>query len=396
MAVKGVFASDRHIQGARKGDFASAVLQLEPTGSAPLFALSSGMESVDASDTIVTWFEENHLSGRVGIVNAAGVGTSLEVEDASFIVPGSVFLVESTGEFVFVEQVVGNTLTVLRGFAETTAAAIDGSVTPVYIQKIGTGHEEGSSRPQAVSQLGYPRFNYVQIFRNAWDVTGTARAVEYLTGDLVAKSKADCARYHAEDIERSIIFGRKFLGVKKGKPFRMMDGINTQIKTNVEVAAGPTSWDDIDLFLQAIFSRNIKGKPNERIAFCGNTALRVLNNIARNYSMMNIEPGVTEFGMKVNKWITPFGDISLMTHPLMNENPLWSKDLYIYHPGAVRMRYLRRTIDKTYTQDSGDDTEYGVLTTELTVEYRAEITGGKFIGLSEAARPVMLTEQVQS
>ena len=35
MAVKGVFASDSNVQGTRRGDFATALLYVDPTGSAP-------------------------------------------------------------------------------------------------------------------------------------------------------------------------------------------------------------------------------------------------------------------------------------------------------------------------------------------------------------------------
>ncbi len=107
MAVKGVFASDQNIQGTRKGDFASALLQTQPTGSAPLLALTSGMQSKDAQDTVITWFEENHLAGRVGILNNAGVGVDLVVSeaDATQIIPGNIYLIESTGEHVFVDAV---------------------------------------------------------------------------------------------------------------------------------------------------------------------------------------------------------------------------------------------------------------------------------------------------
>ena len=45
MAVKGVFASDQNIAGTEKGSFANAILQLYPTGTAPLLGLSSVDES---------------------------------------------------------------------------------------------------------------------------------------------------------------------------------------------------------------------------------------------------------------------------------------------------------------------------------------------------------------
>ena len=391
MAVKGVFASDQNIVGSRKGDFASGILMTMPTGSAPLLALSSGMESVDASDTVITWFEENHLSGRINVTNNATTGTSFVVDDASQITAGLVFLVEATGEYVYVESVSGSTATVSRGFAGTTISALDGSSTAKPIQRISTAHEEGSSKPESIANLGFPRFNYMQIFRNPWDITGTARAVEFHTGDLVAKNKRDAGIYHSEDMERAMIWGRQAIGIQNGKPFRTMAGIQEQITTNVTAQVTNTTWTNIDQFLQDVFSRNVKGKPNERIAFCGNTVIATLNEIARidgNNTVLNLTTGQTDFGMKITKWMTPYGDVSLLTHPLFNESPLWTKDLMVLHPGAMRTRYLRRTKEDTNDKDgtrAGADADFGVLTTEMSVEYRAEITGGLYTGIDTAA-----------
>ena len=391
MAVKGVFASDQNIVGSRKGDFASGILMTMPTGSAPLLALSSGMESADASDTVVTWFEENHLSGRINITNNAGTGTSVVVDDATQVVAGLVYLIESTGEYIYIESVSGSTCTVTRGFGSSSASAVDGSSTAEPMQRIASAHEEGSSKPTSIANLGFPRFNYMQIFRNPWDVTGTARAVQYHTGDLVAKNKRDAGMYHSEDIERAMIWGTQAIGIQNGKPFRTMAGIQEQITTNVTAQGANTTWTELDQFLQDVFARNVKGKPNERIAFCGNTVIQVINAIARadgNQTQINLVPGQTDFGMKITKWMTPYGDVSLMTHPLFNENPVWTKDLMVLHPGAMRTRYLRRTHEDTNDRDgtrAGADADFGVLTTEMSVEYRSEITGGLFTGIDTAA-----------
>jgi len=388
VAVKGVFASDQGIQGDRKGDFAAALLQVNPTGTAPLLALSSGMESADAADTVVTWFEENHISGRINLTNNAGTGVSIIVDDVSIVVAGAIFILEASGEYVFVQSISGSTLTVIRGFAGTTITAIDGSSTPKPIQRIATAHEEGSAKPVAVANLGFPRFNYLQIFRNAWDVTGTARNVDFHTGNLVAKNKRDAGFFHAEDIERAMWFGLKSIGVKNGKPFRTMDGILSQITTNVIVEGGSTTQLELNDHFEAVFGRNIKGKPNERIAFCGNKVITVINAIAVIDGVNNLSPGQTEFGFKIAKWLTPYGDLSLMTHPLFNESPVWTENLYTLHPGAIRTRWLRRTHEDTNDRDgtrAGADADFGVFTSELSVEYRAELTGGKFTGINTAA-----------
>jgi len=388
MAVKGVFASDQNIQASRKGDFAAGLLQVVPTGSARLLSLSAGMEEKDAIDTITTWFEENHLSGRNTITNNAGTGTTMVFSDATQVEVGQVYMAEASGEYVFIDAITGSSATVTRGFGDTSPGALDGSVTPVPLQLITQATEEASARPVAIANIGFPRFNYIQTLRHAWDVSGVAQAVEYHTGPVVAKNKRDAALFHAEAIERAIIWGKKAIGTLNSRVFRTMDGIRYQLSSNIASQASDTDWDDLDTFLQAIFEKNIKGKPNERIVFCGNTVVRVLNKIARLDGITNLVPGETSFGLKVTKWETPFGDISLMTHPLMNESPLWTKDMLVIHPGAVRMRWLRRTFEDSYDRDgtrAGVDADFGVMTSDCCIEYMAEATGGYYSGIDTAA-----------
>lgn len=393
MAVKGIFLSDSNIQGSRVGDFASGLLQTEQAGSAPLLSLSAGMNSADATDVVVTWFEENNLAGRVLVTDDnSSSDTAITLQKADEVTANTIFLVESTGEYIYVESVTGLVATITRGFGGTTPAAINGATAgaPGYvgIQRISTAFEEGSSKPTSIANLGFPRFNYMHLFRNSWDVTGTAKAIQHHTGDVVAKNKRDAASLHAVDMERAILFSRKAVGTQNGKPFRTMDGVIPQLSSNVQAAGGTTTWEAVDLFLENVFARNIKGQPNERIAFCGNQCLRVLNGIAKLDGQMNIEVGEPSFGIKVMKWITPFGDISLMTHPMLSESPLWTKDMLVLHPGAMRTRYLRRTHEDNNDMDgsrAGVDADFGVLTTEMCVEYRAEATGGYMTGFTAAA-----------
>lgn len=393
MAIKGVFASDSNISGTRKGDFASAIMQLYPTGTAPFFAMSSGMQSADATDPVITWFEEAHLTGRhVFTADAAGTAAAnlLSIDDSSDYVAGTVVLVETTGEYLYISSTPSSTsILVERGFAGTTIAAITGSGgSPYHCQLIGNAFEEGSNRPIGMANIGYPRFNYMQIFRNSWDVTRTAKKTEYYTGDIIAKNKGDCMIAHSEAIEKSMWFGKRTMGIRNGRTYRTMDGVLSQITTNITTAQATTTFDQMDAFIKPIFEKNIKGKPNERIAFCGNGVISVVNKITAVNTTMYIEPGETEFGKKIFKWISPYGDLTLMTHPLFVENPLWTTNLYVLHPGAVRVRYLDRTRTENVDKDgmrAGVDGDYGTMTTELSIEYKLEKTGGQFLGLTAGA-----------
>ena len=304
-----------------------------------------------------------------------------------------IFEIEHSGEYVFVTAVNQSTktLTVIRAFAGTTAAAIDVSEAgQKWLQLITAAQEQGSGKPTAVANLGEPVFNYMQIFRNAWDVTGTARAIEWYTGDVVAKNKREAALYHSEDMERSLIWGKKSWGISSGKPFYTMDGVKSFIPSDnlKEASSGNLSWDLIEEFLELLFRFNIKGKPNERIAFCGNKVLTVFAKIARSGGEINITPSTTEFGLAIFRWITPFGNLSLMSHPMMVESPKWTKDLIVLHPGAMRMRWLRKTMPDDYDRQgtrAGVDADYGVLTAEMTCEYHAGMTAGYYSGISAAS-----------
>lgn len=383
--IQGIFASHQGVVGDRVGDFASAILQYAPTGTALFLALTSGMPKAGAGDTVFNWFEDSHQAGRAATVSG-GTGTSVVLDDASYYVPGAVLLVEETGEHMLVTAATGNTLTVVRGLAGTTVTSIDGSKN---VQQIGNAHEEGSSMPTAVTQQGAPRLNYVQIFRNSWAITGTAKAISFRTGNRVAKNKRECASFHAEDIERAFLWGRKHIGTLNSKQFRMTDGLVAQIENYggiVETAnsgsvAGQLSLEDLEDFMRRVFHLNVKGQPNERTVLTGDIVLQAIQKITRENAQYNITQGETKVGINVTKVQSVFGTLSFVTHPLMNESPYFAEEMYVMHPGAIRKRTLRETNEEGYDANGrridGVDADQGVITTETGLE----VGGAKCMGI---------------
>lgn len=390
--IQGIYMSNQSIVGDRAGDFASAILQINPTGTALMLALSSGMGKTGAKDTIFHWFEDSHQAGRTTIASG-GTSTTVVAGDGSIYVPNQVLLVEETGEILLVTAIAGNSLTVVRGVGGTAVTAVTGSMN---LQSIGNAHEEASPMPAAITQQGSPRMNYTQIFRNAWAVSGTAKAVEYRTGNKVAHNKRMAALYHAEDMERAMVWGRKAVTTLNGKPFRLTDGILAQIEQyggTVESAtdgttAGNYSRALFEDFIRRVFKKNVKGQPNERIAIGGDMVLQVLNHMTMLDGTYQITAGETVLGIMVTTIQTPFGKLKLMTHPLMNENPLWSKELYVLHPGAIRRRMLRETNEEGYDSNGkriqGKDADEGVITTEMGVEVGAASTMGILRNVNKA------------
>jgi hypothetical protein len=387
MAFKGIFASDNGGIGDRVGEFSKVVSKVGYGGTAPMLALSAGMRREKTHDPVFNWMEENANYGLMKILSdSEDCCGPIIFEDASMVVVGQVYLALVSGERLHVTGVHGNQVTARRGVGGTPVYSLPAGSE---LQRIGTAFEEGSDAPVPFSLMAFPRFNYTQIFRNSWGATGTAQATSFHShNSRYAKDRRSAIGYHATDIETSMIWGVKEIGRQNNMPFRMSDGLNNQIMTNKWVAPFEgLSEDMMNKFIETIFERNIEGQPNERIAFGGNAVITVLNKLVRECSTYNISANEKVYGINVTRWNTPHGDLSLMTHPMMNTNRHWKSDLYVYHPGAIKTRWLRETMyDESNKSGSrqGVDADRGAMTTELGFQLMNEIVHGRFHGICKA------------
>lgn len=397
MAIKGIFQSDMGAQNDRVGEFSKVVAKLMPTGDAPMLALSSGIRREKIYDTTIHWMEENYYDRRIKVLaDADNECGQIALDDASMVVQGQIYLVECTGEQFHVQGVAGNMISVRRGHGQTPMFKIPAGS---YIVVVGSAFEEGSEAPNATRNIPYSRFNFTQIFRNSYGVTRTTQKTKYYsTNDPFMKDKRKALAMHAKDIEMASIWGHRDLGYQNQAPIRFADGFNAQIQTNIFTS--PTTGirlQHLDAFIMRIFDWNIEGQPNERIAFCGNSTLAVLNELVRINSDYNIHVNETQFGINVRKYITPFGMLTFVVHPMMNANPTFRQELYVYHPAALRYAWLTETMVDDYNKmgtRAGVDADKGVVTSEVTFKYMLEKTGGLFYGIcrpdySVNARPIL-------
>ena len=373
--LPGIFTSNSGINGERVDSFANRIYKFGYAGTAPMLALSSGMARNQLKAKIVHWFEEEEYSGHVDITNNAGTGTTLVLKSGT-VLPKSILFVESTGERMLVTATAGTSLTVQRGFAGTSITAINGSTTPVGAYVIGSAFEEASDAPQPMLTVGAPMLNYSQIFRDSWANSRSAEKINWHTGDKVAKNKQDAIANHAKGIERALMFGAKSMFTVDGQQDSTMDGLVNMIKTNVQtVADGKLDLNTLIDFIATLFEYNVDGMPQERVAFCGNNVISVINKLILNRGEISLSVGQTDYGLKTNVIRTPFGDLTLLTHPMFNASPVWRNNLLVYHPGACTLDYMDDAIISDSTPAGMDGSKY-TITSELTMEYTCEKTAG--------------------
>lgn len=380
MAVRGVFASHSSIVGDRVNTLSGRILKMGYTGTLPMLALSSGMKEESVKDTGWSWIEDTHISGNGSSpAGANAVVTTIPVADTSIWTKNSILMVETTGEHMLITNINSNiSIEVRRAVGGTTAAIIGAGAT---LQLIGTAHEEGGGKPEAVMTFGDSFTNVVQIFKQGWSITGTAKAVEYVTGDKLAESKQQARDFHAENLERSFLWGRKSVLKVNNKELRTSQGIIAQIEEFggiVESAnvggAGNMSTSGIQSFMQRIFDKNAKGLPNERISLTSSTVLNLIQTMVRKDTRYDLTLMDKAFGLDVWKLSFVGNDLKLAVHPLMSENAYWKKEWYVLHPGLIKKKILRKTWTQDFTQgqntNNGVDADEGFIADELGWELK--------------------------
>lgn len=374
--IPGIFSSQGGINAERLDSFNSKLFRSQLAGTAPIFALSSGSAQFQLTSKIHYWFMKQPYSSKlIASAEANNAATSITVDKGAVVEPSSVIMNTKTNEYMFVSAVSGNTLTVVRGFAESTAAAVTQNDELLYL---GTAKKEGSLAPNPKYRRGVPRMNYSQIFRNGWGTTRTAEHIKFITGNKATENKEDAVSMHAQDIEMALLLGRKSLNqVDSSEVLSTMDGLTSIVKNNTALVAAAT-LDSIQEWMYSNFETCPEGVPNERVVMTSLNVLYILNKLIREAgsSYYPIGTATKVYGLDVYALQLPgMQEVKILAHPLFSQTESLSKSMLIYHPGLIKIGYMTDAEIKDATP-VGMDGQANVITSELTLEYADENTGG--------------------
>ena len=131
-----------------------------------------------------------------------GTALNLKPGDLLMVEPAADAAVLST-EIVRVSSVTGATaFAVERDVAGTSASAITDNS---HLLKIGSSYAEGTRSPDATSRNPEKYYNLTQIFKNTYEVTGTAMETRARTGNPVQNDKKRKMFDHSRDIETAML-----------------------------------------------------------------------------------------------------------------------------------------------------------------------------------------------
>lgn len=396
--ASGVFQTSVNPAELNQRSFAATMLRLFPNGGFPLWGLLSQQPKATAKSSTHGYFSKTLQFGVAIINNGAGytdANTDFTIDATSGIVVGQVLLNPRTRENLRVTTVTSITAIVCsRAFGRVAAAALLDNDELIVV---GSAFAEGSSRPIARGMTTVYVPNYTQIFRNAWAVTDTARAslTEQGYGN-VQENRKDCSILHSVECESAIFFGQP--SAPSGTPSvhatqGVYDAIDQYAPANTNTAAATTTFDQLVALTEPAFLYSTDmGNAKERIAFCGATAMKVLNDIGHAYGQITISQAETSFGMQFTKFKFYKGTINLVEHPLFNSNTNLNKLMIVMELSALRLAFLngRDTAAEEYggtgkNNANGVDAVGGSLTSEFAVELINPFACAVVEGLTAAA-----------
>ncbi len=391
----------------RPENWRQLILRLYPNGSAPLTAITSMMGAESTDDPIFHWWTKKlpvqggtvaNVWTDAGLSAAATgafvVGTTLYAQMAAAV--AEEFRVDHTALFskdgnhnfnnrgVVVDRAInGASSYVAIQLLAAATSSFDVASTD-NIDVIGSAHREGAEMPEAISYDPTEFSNVTQIYRTALQITDTARQTRYRTGEKYLELKMEALQNHSIEHEKGSIFGVRRSTTQDGKPKRFTQGIIDFIIANAQAenvsdyrtqagnggvawtaAAGGRKW--LNEHLEAIFRHGA----NEKLGICGNQVVLGISRIAETFGTLNINPATTFFGIKTLEWITPFGTLFLLTHPLFNNRSTWRNQLIVTEPRLMKYRHVQNR-DTRFISDPRDTRNTNNSTDGTEEEYITE------------------------
>lgn len=384
------------IEDYLRKSYAGNLIRYSPNGTAPIFALTDMSGSGKALQVEHGYFAKTMVFPKTTItVAATAAATTLTCDDSTQLLPGDIMLNMGTGEILRIQGIGSKTqLSVLREVGTQPAAAI---AQNQVLYNVGNAHEQASVRPPSRLINPVRVMNNTQIFRNTWMLPGTMEAIPTLVGDsLPAESRRDCGEFHAQDMEKALIFGQKSGQIVNNQYLTTMDGIVEVVRrlapaANTNTAGATTTYDQLETMLEPVFDTVANGRNgNERVLFVGGQARKVINQIGRLSGQYHIVDGQTNFGLQFQTFKTSRGTFRMMEHPILNSNNDWKKMALALDLPSIKLMYLRNTINREFgingqPMEYGTDAVGGSLLTEVTTEITNPSAHAVIYGLTQGS-----------
>lgn len=296
-------------------------------------------------------------------------GTTVTVADGSIFQPKHVVKVGE--ELLLVTAVNGNDLTVTRGYAGTTAAAVANGAKVEFQFVEGV---EGADARQARFKARKRVSNLTQIFDETISISGTAAATsEHGIDDLYEYEKQKKELELALQLEKAVINGVKYESANG--TVRQMGGLRNFIKTNVINVGGAVTLEKLGDAFQAIFEAGGFATGGNYKIVVGAKQKRAISAIDADKT--NITRQDNGRGQVVDHFLSDFGAAEIVLN-----NNVAADEIFIIDANRIEIKPLKgRDFSHQYMGAQGDYVT-GQIVGEYTLEFLQEKAHARLKGLS--------------
>ena len=325
-------------QGAdtRKYDHSDKLWLVDPDYAVMTF-FARKLAKSKTIDPEFRWFDKTQPSRYDACnysTNYTSGATDIIVDDGTKFRAGDIVLSVASGEHVRVTSIATNTLTVVRGYGTTTAAAINDDAILIIL---GNAYAENGSVGTARTSDTVKRTNYTQIFREPFAVTGTEDSTEYYTGNDIANLRREHLQIHMKDIERSFFFGEAKEDVSTigtGQPIRTTAGMKSFLTSNLTDASGALSQTEFEDWVRKLF---VNGG-DKKMGFLSPLIASGVNSWAA--GKLQMFPKDKTFGIAISSYLSIHGQLDFVVEKMFAENTTWNGYGFGVDMGLLGYRYL--------------------------------------------------------
>lgn len=313
----------------------SELYQLEADAT-PLVALTQKLNKVRTVDNPQYHAQELRPLAQSSLANGAYLvgATTITVFDASIYNVNDRVMNLRTGENMLVTAINygTNVLTVTRAIGTTAAAAGNANDTML---RLGQALPEASSMPIPVLAQESVDYNYTEIFRDSYSVSGTLKSTALYTGDRVKQCIQQCLRKVKGDMEMAAFFGERGIQNAATTPRRFTRGLKSVITTNSYNPAGTITEQQ---FAQNVLVPAGRYGSRQKIFFCGENLMRCFDTWGVN--KLNLYTDDDKLGFRATLYRSSFVDLMIVRHQLFRGTDLATKG-FIVDPANMRRVVLR-------------------------------------------------------
>jgi len=362
-------------------DVADLIGIISPYETPLLDALGDPLRA--ATSTHHEWLEDELLPNKDSIddqsISSPSTETDFDVANGSRFRVGDQIQVEGSKELMLVTAVSSDTLTVVRGYSDTTAEdLVDGQV----INILGNAALEGDDKPSVRFTNRARCGNYTQIFAATVEVSGTDMAANQLgLSDEMDYQKQERLRELIRDLENTVVNGGQPASAPQGSGSvrRTMKGIIQNLSTNVFSTgdSGFPSGTDLDETKVNYVLRKIweNSNGNVDLIVVGGFQKRKINSFLS--ASRSFGASDTTYRDMVSVYESDFGICKIITTRWMPQDAV----LLLDSARTSVLPLAGRSFHFKPLASSGDY-ECGELIGEYTLELKNEAAHGLIRGLS--------------